>query len=67
MSKVAEIKNDFNTKARTLGSRARIGGNTKKIELQEYLYTDSKGYEIIQKATIHRFSQLIENYPSLQD
>ena len=67
MAKVAEIKNDFNTKARTLGSRARIGGNMKKIELQEYLYTDSKGYEIIIKIKPHRFGQLIENYPSLQD
>ena len=60
------IKNNFNELARAIGSKARIGGNKKKIEFQEYLY-DADGYEMIVKITALRFSQLIANYPELQD
>ena len=66
--KISETKNfDFNKEARLLGCKARIGGNKKKMEFQEYLYTDSKGYEIVQKICEQKFGSLISKYSQLHD
>ena len=65
-SNTKRIKTEFNDLAVELGCTARLAGNAKKIEFQEFIGTYSAdGYEFVVKISAERFGKLIAKYPQL--
>lgn len=63
-----QIKNQFNRTAESLGCKARISGNAKKIRFEMWTgAVDSKGYEIVVGIDSTRFGSLIEPFPQLHN
>ena len=58
------IKREFNQLAQQLGSKARIGGTSKKPIMQEHI-GDCGGFETVVKVDGCRFTALIKNFPEL--
>lgn len=66
MNNTIAIRNEFNTLAQSLGCKARIGGNKRKIEFQMFTgTTTSDGFELVVKIDQTKFGYLIANFPQL--
>lgn len=66
MKTTKQIKNEWNSKAQSMGCKARIDGNKKRMTFYKWTGSVSAdGYEIIVKINSDEFCRLTANYPEL--
>ena len=66
MEVTKDINNYFNRNAESLGCKARLDGNAKKIKFQRWTgEITHDGYEVVVGIDAATFGKLISNFPEL--